>query len=44
MRTFQQVVIYIVPLIGNLSVINLVVVLVRLYWFETRFKDIGKIF
>ncbi|KKZ64952.1 hypothetical protein EMCG_09148 [[Emmonsia] crescens] len=42
MRTFQQVVIYIVPLIGNLSVINLVVVLVRLYWFETRFKDIGK--
>ncbi|PGH05097.1 hypothetical protein GX51_03195 [Blastomyces parvus] len=42
MRTFQQVVIYMVPMIGNLSVINLVVVLVRLYWFETRFKDIGK--
>ncbi|PGH15107.1 hypothetical protein AJ79_02633 [Helicocarpus griseus UAMH5409] len=41
MRTYQQVVIYITPLIANLSVINLVVVLVRLYWFETRFKDIG---
>ncbi|OJD19725.1 hypothetical protein AJ78_00348 [Emergomyces pasteurianus Ep9510] len=43
MRTFQQVVIYVVPLIGNLSVINLVVVLVRLYWFETRFKDIVRL-
>ncbi|KAG5297231.1 low-affinity potassium transporter [Histoplasma ohiense] len=43
MRTFQQVVIYVVPLIGNLSVINLAVVLVRLYWFETRFKDIVRL-
>ncbi|OAX81822.1 hypothetical protein ACJ72_03835 [Emergomyces africanus] len=43
MFTFQQVVIYIIPLIGNLSVINLVVVLVRLYWFETRFKDIVRL-
>ncbi|ODH13097.1 hypothetical protein ACO22_07604 [Paracoccidioides brasiliensis] len=43
MRTYQQVVIYIIPLLGNLSIINLVVVLVRLYWFETRFKDIVRL-
>ncbi|KAK2747036.1 low affinity potassium transporter [Onygenales sp. PD_40] len=43
MNTYQQIAIYIMPLISNLSVINLVVVLVRLYWFETRFKDIVRL-
>jgi hypothetical protein len=29
------------PLLGQLQFINLVVVLVRLYWFKNKFNDIG---
>lgn len=39
-HTFQQMVCYLLPIIGNMAVINIVVVFVRLYWFERKFKDI----
>lgn len=41
MKTYQQIAIYVVPLLGQMQFINTVVVLVRLYWFENKFKDIG---
>lgn len=37
----QQLVVYFIPLIANLQVINTAVVFVRLHWFKKRFKDIG---
>jgi hypothetical protein len=41
LTTYQQIVVYFMPLLGQLQFINLVVVLVRLYWFKNKFKDIG---
>ena len=41
MKTYQQIVLYIIPLLGQMQFINTVLVLVRLYWFENKFKDIG---
>ncbi|KAK0105984.1 hypothetical protein ONS95_004491 [Cadophora gregata] len=40
LKTYQQLVIYFIPIIGNLGFINIVVVLVRLVWFEKRLKKI----
>ncbi|EZF36389.1 hypothetical protein H101_00076 [Trichophyton interdigitale H6] len=40
LNTYQQLVLYICPILGNLGFINFVVVLVRLYWFESKFKEI----
>ncbi|EFQ99168.1 potassium transporter 1 [Nannizzia gypsea CBS 118893] len=37
---FQQLVLYISPVLGNICFINFIVVLVRLYWFESKFKEI----
>ncbi|KAF3912609.1 hypothetical protein AA313_de0206277 [Arthrobotrys entomopaga] len=39
LKTYQQLVIYFIPMFTNLGFINIVVVLVRLYWFEKRFKQ-----
>ncbi|EFE35975.1 uncharacterized protein ARB_04909 [Trichophyton benhamiae CBS 112371] len=38
---YQQVVLYISPILGNICFINFIVVLVRLYWFESKFKEIA---
>lgn len=42
LKTYQQVYIYIIPIITNLMVINLMVVVARLYWFQQRLKSIGE--
>lgn len=41
LKTYQQVFIYFVPMISNLGFINIIVVVVRLYWFGKRLKAIG---
>ncbi|KAH7111301.1 potassium transport protein 1 [Dendryphion nanum] len=41
LKTYQQVFIYIVPIITNLGFVNIVVVIVRLRWFRQRFKQIA---
>ncbi|KAL2193248.1 cation transport protein-domain-containing protein [Corynascus similis CBS 632.67] len=38
LKTYQQVYIYVIPIITNLGFINIIVVAVRLCWFEQRFK------
>ncbi|KAJ4306956.1 low affinity potassium transporter [Collariella sp. IMI 366227] len=38
LKTYQQVYIYIIPIITNLGFINIIAVAVRLMWFEKRFK------
>ncbi|EZF50917.1 hypothetical protein H103_05733 [Trichophyton rubrum CBS 288.86] len=40
LTTYQQVVLYISPILGNICFVNFIVVLVRLYWFESKFKEI----
>ncbi|PKY07405.1 cation transporter [Aspergillus campestris IBT 28561] len=40
LKTYQQVFIYFVPMISNLGFINIIVVVVRLYWFGKRLKAI----
>ncbi|RVX70399.1 hypothetical protein B0A52_05898 [Exophiala mesophila] len=35
---YQQIVIYVVPVVTNFAFINIIVVVVRLYWFRQRFK------
>ncbi|KAJ4994028.1 low-affinity potassium transport protein [Stagonosporopsis vannaccii] len=40
LKTYQQVFIYIVPIVTNLGFVNGIVVVVRLRWFSKRFKDI----
>jgi hypothetical protein len=42
LKTYQQVYIYVAPIISNLSFINIIVVVVRLRWFEKRLKEVGK--
>ena len=42
LRTYQQVYVYITPIITNLGFINIVVVAVRLHWFTRRMKKNGR--
>ncbi|KAF7177737.1 hypothetical protein CNMCM7691_006171 [Aspergillus felis] len=44
LKTYQQVYIYIAPIISNLGFINILVVIVRLRWFEKRLKEIAPAF
>lgn len=39
LKLYQQVVIYVIPVITNLGFINILIVVVRLYWFEQHFKN-----
>ncbi|KAL3246589.1 hypothetical protein ABHI18_012673 [Aspergillus niger] len=39
LKTYQQVFIYVIPIITNLMFINIIVVAVRLHWFEKRLKE-----
>ncbi|PSN64839.1 hypothetical protein BS50DRAFT_644661 [Corynespora cassiicola Philippines] len=41
LKTYQQLVIYFIPTLGNLGFINIIVVIVRIHFFEKRLKDIG---
>lgn len=41
LKTYQQLVIYFFPIITNLMFVNIIVVVVRLHWFEKRLKRIG---
>lgn len=41
LKTYQQIFIYITPIITNLGFVNIIVVVVRLRWFSKRFKDLG---
>ncbi|KAE8394204.1 cation transport protein-domain-containing protein [Aspergillus alliaceus] len=39
LKTYQQLFIYFVPTVCNMTFINIIVVIVRLYWFEKRLKE-----
>ncbi|KAL4939589.1 hypothetical protein BDV06DRAFT_224861 [Aspergillus oleicola] len=39
LKTYQQLYIYFIPILTNLGFINILVVVVRLYWFEKRLKE-----
>ncbi|KAL2814719.1 cation transport protein-domain-containing protein [Aspergillus cavernicola] len=41
LKTYQQLFIYFVPLVSNLGFINILIIIVRLYWFEKRLKEIA---
>jgi hypothetical protein len=41
LKTYQQVFIYITPIVTNLGFINVLVVVVRLRWFSQRLKGLG---
>ncbi|KIX08339.1 uncharacterized protein Z518_02995 [Rhinocladiella mackenziei CBS 650.93] len=43
LKTYQQLVIYFSPILGNLGFVNIIVVVVRLRWFEKKFKNIARI-
>lgn len=42
LKTYQQVYIYLIPILGNLGFINIIVVVVRLRWFEKHLKAVGE--
>lgn len=42
LKTYQQVYIYLIPILANLGFINIIVVVVRLYWFEKHLRSVGK--
>ncbi|KAJ0419228.1 putative cation transporter [Aspergillus carlsbadensis] len=39
LKTYQQLYLYFIPIFTNLGFINILVVVVRLYWFERRLKE-----
>ncbi|KAL4865867.1 hypothetical protein BDV12DRAFT_210819 [Aspergillus spectabilis] len=41
LKTYQQLFIYFVPLVSNIGFINILIVVVRLYWFEKRLNEIA---
>ncbi|PWY95236.1 cation transporter [Aspergillus sclerotioniger CBS 115572] len=41
LKLYQQLFIYFVPIASNIAFINILVVVVRLYWFEKRLKQIA---
>ncbi|RAH54761.1 cation transporter [Aspergillus piperis CBS 112811] len=41
LKLYQQLFIYFVPIVSNLGFINILVVVVRLLWFEKRLKEIA---
>lgn len=40
--TYQQLYIYFIPILTNLGFINIIVVVVRLYWFKKHLHKVGK--
>ncbi|KAL1626341.1 hypothetical protein SLS56_006925 [Neofusicoccum ribis] len=41
LKTYQQLAIYFLPTVTNLGFINIIVVVVRLFWFEKRLKQLA---
>lgn len=41
LKTYQQVYIYLIPILGNLGFINIIVVVVRVRWFEKHLRAVG---
>ncbi len=41
LKTYQQLFLYIVPTITNIGFINILVVVVRLWWFRKHLKKLG---
>lgn len=41
LKTYQQLYIYFIPILANLGFVNILIVVVRLYWFEKRLKHAG---
>lgn len=41
LKTYQQIFIYVTPIVTNLGFVNIIVVVVRLRWFSKRFKAVG---
>ena len=41
LKTYQQLYIYFIPILANLGFVNILIVIVRLYWFEKRLKNAG---
>ncbi|EJT74688.1 hypothetical protein GGTG_08526 [Gaeumannomyces tritici R3-111a-1] len=40
LKTYQQLFIYVIPIITNLCFVNVMVVVIRLYWFQKRMKTL----
>ncbi|KAL4990566.1 cation transport protein-domain-containing protein [Aspergillus falconensis] len=41
LKTYQQLFLYFVPIVSNLGFVNILIVVIRLYWFEKRLKEIA---
>ncbi|KAJ6118274.1 hypothetical protein N7471_013741 [Penicillium samsonianum] len=41
LKTYQQVYLYLIPILGNLGFINIIVIVFRVRWFEKRLKAIA---
>ncbi|KAJ6136877.1 hypothetical protein N7497_012129 [Penicillium chrysogenum] len=42
LKTYQQVYLYLIPILGNLGFVNIIVIVFRVRWFEQRLKAIGQ--
>lgn len=42
LKTYQQLYIYFIPMLTHLGFINIIVVVVRLFWFERHLKRLGE--
>jgi hypothetical protein len=42
LKTYQQLYLYFVPTVTNIGFINIIVVVVRLFWFRKHLKKLGK--
>lgn len=41
LRLFQQLAVYFIPMVTNIGFINIMVVVVRLFWFHKHLKKMG---
>ncbi|EAA62729.1 hypothetical protein AN5636.2 [Aspergillus nidulans FGSC A4] len=41
LKTYQQLFLYFIPIVSNLGFINILIVVIRLHWFEKRLKEIA---
>ncbi|KAJ5297345.1 hypothetical protein PENANT_c005G10999 [Penicillium antarcticum] len=41
LKTYQQVYLYLIPILGNLGFVNIIVVVVRLHWFEKHLRSVS---
>jgi hypothetical protein len=40
LKTYQQVYVYLIPILSNLGFVNIIVVIVRLHWFEKHLRAV----